>query len=71
MIFQSLKKYKWQVLGSVIMASLYVISSLLQPRFLQDVLAAVSQNDSAKIYHIGVMLLLVAALGLIAGAVNT
>ena len=71
MIFQSLKKYKWQVLGSVIMVSLYVISSLLQPRFLQDVLAAVSQNDSAKIYHIGVMLLLVAALGLIAGAVNT
>lgn len=71
MLIKAIMKYKWHALGSICMVLLYVSSSLLQPRFLQDVLAAVAVNDQSTIVHIGGWLLGVAAMGLVAGASNT
>lgn len=71
MLVKAIMKYKWHVLGSVTMILIYVLSSLLQPRFLQEVLAAVATNDRETILNIGKWLLGIAILGLIAGAINT
>ncbi|MBY5035035.1 ABC transporter ATP-binding protein/permease [Streptococcus gallolyticus] len=71
MLFQALKKYKWQAMGSVLMILVYVLSSLLQPRFLQNVLVAVSANHQSDIVNLGIWLLVIAACGLVAGATNT
>ena len=70
MLFQKIKAYKWQVLASLIMTGLMVTSSLLQPRYLQEVLEALLTGDNEAIYHIGFWLILVALIGLIAGGIN-
>lgn len=70
MLFQKIKAYKWQVLASLIMTGLMVTSSLLQPRYLQEVLEALLTGDNEAIYHIGFWLILVALVGLIAGGIN-
>lgn len=70
MLFQKIKAYKWQALASLIMTSLMVTSSLLQPRYLQEVLEALLTGDNESIYHIGFWLILVALIGLIAGGIN-
>ena len=70
MLFQKIKAYKWQVLASLIMTGLMVTSSLLQPRYLQEVLEALLTGDNESIYHIGFWLILVALIGLIAGGIN-
>ncbi|CQR23699.1 ABC transporter ATP-binding protein [Streptococcus varani] len=71
MLKQALKPYKWYVAGSILMTCLVVTSALSQPQFLKDVLAAVLENDQDKIYSIGFWLLMIAGLGLLAGATNT
>ena len=38
MLIQKIKTYKWQALASLLMTGLMVASSLLQPRYLQEVL---------------------------------
>ena len=70
MLFQKIKAYKWQALVSLIMTGLMVTSSLLQPRYLQEVLEALLTGDNEAIYHIGFWLILVALIGLIAGGIN-
>ena len=70
MLFQKIKAYKWQVLASLIMTGLMVTSSLLQPRYLQEVLEALLTGDNEAIYHIGFWLILVALIGLVAGGIN-
>ena len=70
MLFQKIKAYKWQVLASLVMTGLMVTSSLLQPRYLQEVLEALLTGDNEAIYHIGFWLILVALIGLIAGGIN-
>lgn len=70
MLFQKIKAYKWQVLASLIMTGLMVTSSLLQPRYLQEVLEALLTGDHEAIYTIGFWLILVALIGLIAGGIN-
>ena len=40
MLIQKVKNYKWQALASLLMTGLMVTSSLLQPRYLQEVLDA-------------------------------
>lgn len=71
MLFKAIMKYKWHALASICMIFLYVGSSLLQPRFLQNVLGAVSTNDQSGIYQLGAWLIGIAGIGLLAGAVNT
>lgn len=70
MLFQKIKAYKWQALASLIMTVLMVTSSLLQPRYLQEVLEALLTGDNEAIYSIGFWLILVALIGLIAGGIN-
>ena len=70
MLFQKIKAYKWQALASLVMTGLMVASSLLQPRYLQEVLEALLTGDNEAIYHIGFWLILVALIGLIAGGIN-
>ena len=52
MLFQKIKAYKWQVLASLVMTGLMVTSSLLQPRYLQEVLEALLTGDNEAIYTI-------------------
>ena len=70
MLFHKIKAYKWQALTSLIMTGLMVTSSLLQPRYLQEVLEALLTGDNEAIYSIGFWLILVALIGLIAGGIN-
>ena len=70
MLFQKIKTYKWQALASLIMTGLMVTSSLLQPRYLQEVLEALLTGDNEAIYSIGFWLILVALIGLVAGGIN-
>ena len=70
MLFQKIKAYKWQVLASLVMTGLMVTSSLLQPRYLQEVLEALLTGDNEAIYTIGFWLILVALIGLVAGGIN-
>lgn len=70
MLFQKMKTYKWQTLASLVMTGLMVASSLLQPRYLQEVLEALLTGDNEVIYNIGFWLILVALIGLVAGGIN-
>lgn len=70
MLFQKMKTYKWQALASLVMTGLMVASSLLQPRYLQEVLEALLTGDNEAIYTIGFWLILVSLIGLIAGGIN-
>ena len=70
MLFQKIKAYKWQALPSLVMTGLMVTSSLLQPRYLQEVLEALLTGDNEAIYTIGFWLILVALIGLVAGGIN-
>ena len=70
MLFQKIKAYKWQALVSLVMTGLMVTSSLLQPRYLQEVLEALLTGDNEAIYTIGFWLILVALIGLVAGGIN-
>ena len=70
MLFQKIKAYKWQALASLVMTGLMVTSSLLQPRYLQEVLEALLTADNEAIYTIGFWLILVALIGLVAGGIN-
>ena len=70
MLFQKIKAYKWQALASLVMTGLMVASSLLQPRYLQEVLEALLTGYNEAIYSIGFWLILVALIGLVAGGIN-
>ena len=70
MLFQKIKAYKWQALASLVMTGLMVTSSLLQPRYLQEVLEALLTGDNEASYSIGFWLILVALIGLVAGGIN-
>lgn len=64
------KTYKWQALASLLMTGLMVASSLLQPRYLQEVLGALLTGKYEAIYSIGAWLIGVAVVGLVAGGLN-
>lgn len=53
MLIQKIKTYKWQALASLLMTGLMVASSLLQPRYLQEVLGALLTGKYEAIYSIG------------------
>ena len=70
MLIQKIKPYKWQALASLLMTGLMVASSLLQPRYLQEVLDALLAGKYEAIYSIGAWLIGVAFVGLVAGGLN-
>ena len=70
MLIQKIKTYKWQAVASLLMTGLMVASSLLQPRYLQEVLDALLAGKYEAIYSIGAWLIGVALVGLVAGGLN-
>ena len=70
MLIQKVKTYKWQALASLLMTGLMVTSSLLQPRYLQEVLDSLLAGKYEAIYSIGAWLIGVALVGLVAGGLN-
>lgn len=71
MLKDAVMKYKWYAALSLVMISGVVASALLQPHYLKDVLAAIMENDKARIAEVGFWLLVIAGIGLVSGAVNT
>ncbi|MCU9533379.1 ABC transporter ATP-binding protein [Streptococcus sp. CSL10205-OR2] len=71
MIFKAIMKYKWYALASVLMVLGIVTNSLLQPRFMKSILTALLTEDYDKITSVGIILLVIALLGLLSGVVNT
>ena len=63
MLIEKIKAYKWQALASFVMTGLMVASSLLQPRYLQEVLDALLAGRHEAIYSIGAWLIGVALVG--------
>lgn len=64
-------RYKWYALGSILLVSTVVITTLLQPSYLKEVLTAVLMNDQDEIFRVGKWLLVIAGVGLMAGMFNT
>lgn len=70
MFFKSLLRYKWYALGSFLMTSLMIASSLLLPWFLKHILDALQEQNSQTIYSMGGWLIGIGFVGLVAGGVN-
>lgn len=68
---KAILRYKWHVLTSVVLTSIVVLTILLQPSYLKDVLTAVLLNDQDEIFRVGKILLIIAGIGLLAGLANT
>ncbi|HEP1842981.1 TPA: ABC transporter ATP-binding protein [Streptococcus suis] len=71
MFKEAILRYKWYALASVLLTSIVVATTLMQPSYLQDVLTAVLANDKEEIVRVGKFLLLIAGIGLLAGLANT
>ncbi|HFU4476112.1 TPA: ABC transporter ATP-binding protein [Streptococcus suis] len=71
MFKNAILRYKWHALTSVMLTSIVVITTLLQPSYLKDVLTAVLLNDQDEIFRVGKILLVIAGIGLLAGLANT
>lgn len=71
MFKNAILRYKWHALTSVVLTSIVVITTLLQPSYLKDVLTAVLLNDQDDIFRVGKILLVIAGIGLLAGLANT
>lgn len=71
MFKNAILRYKWHALTSVVLTSIVVITTLLQPSYLKDVLTAVLLNDQDEIFRVGKILLVIAGIGLLAGLANT
>lgn len=71
MFKEAILRYKWYALGSVLLVSTVVITTLLQPSYLKEVLTAVLMNDQDEIFRVGKWLLIIAGIGLVTGLVNT
>ncbi|EUJ47207.1 ABC transporter ATP-binding protein [Paenilisteria rocourtiae] len=70
-LFQHLKKYKLQTTLSTLFIVVMVISQLWQPKLLQQVLEAIINDKMDEITRIGILLIVIALVGLIAGILNT
>ena len=71
MFKEAILRYKWYAVCSVLLVSTVVITTLLQPSYLQEVLTAVLMNDQDEIFRVGKWLLIIAGIGLVAGLINT
>ncbi|CYW60845.1 ABC transporter ATP-binding protein [Streptococcus suis] len=71
MFKEAILRYKWYALASVLLTSIVVATTLMQPSYLQDVLTAVLANDKDEIVRVGKLLLIIAGIGLLAGLANT
>lgn len=70
MFRKALSAYKLFIFLSLLMTSLMLASSLLQPLYLKDVLNALLAGDREEIYRLGAWLLGFGLVGLLAGGAN-
>ena len=70
MFRKALSAYKLFIFLSLLMTSLMLASSLLQPLYLKDVLNALLTGNRQEIYRLGAWLLGFALVGLLAGGAN-
>lgn len=70
-LLQHLKKYRVETIFSTIFVAIMVISQLWQPKLLQQVLDAIVNDKMDEISSIGILLIVIAVIGLIAGILNT
>lgn len=71
MFKEALLRYKWYAFISILLTTVVVMTTLLQPSYLKDVLTAVLTNDQEEIFRVGKWLLVLAGAGLVAGLLNT
>lgn len=71
MLKTAIMRYKWYAALSLLMTGAVVASALLQPYFLKEILGAVIANDQNRIGQVGYWLVIIAGIGLVAGALNT
>ncbi|WP_137596834.1 ABC transporter ATP-binding protein [Paucilactobacillus kaifaensis] len=65
------KKYWGDIFWAVITVFAMVFATLWQPKLLQNIINAILKDQSNKILSIGVWLIVIAAIGLLAGVINT
>lgn len=65
------KGYKLDLTIAVLTVTIMVISMLLQPTLLTNIVQAISDDNMDKVNQIGLKLLVIAGIGLIAGIINT
>ncbi|MGF2142906.1 ABC transporter ATP-binding protein [Vagococcus fluvialis] len=71
LLLQKVKGHGRLVFVSFLMTCLMVISQLWQPKLLQKVMTAIMNEDNQELKNVGIILIIVAVFGLVAGILNT
>ena len=71
MLIKAIMRYRSRAVIAIVMIGIVVSGSLLQPRFLNTVLGAMLEDKQDKVYSTGLLLLMIASAGLVAGIINT
>ena len=71
LLLQKVKSHGRLVFVSFLMTCLMVISQLWQPKLLQKVMTAIMNEDNQELKNVGIILIIVAVVGLVAGILNT
>lgn len=71
LLLQKVKGHGRLVFVSFLMTCLMVISQLWQPKLLQKVMTAIMNEDNQELKNVGIILIIVAVVGLVAGILNT
>lgn len=70
MLIKAIMCYRRHAVTAIVMIAIVVSGSLLQPRYLNTVLGAILEDKQDKVYSTGLLLLMIASAGLIAGIIN-
>jgi len=70
MLIKAIMCYRRHAVTAIVMIAIVVSGSLLQPRYLNTGLGAVLEDKQDKVYSTGLLLLMIASAGLIAGIIN-
>lgn len=71
LISEYIKKYKLGFLASFLLVGVAVYAQLLQPKILSEILTAIVSQDTSIITRLGILLVVIAIVGFIAGVLNT
>lgn len=66
-----ISKYKKDVVWASLTIAIAAATSLWQPKLLQQVIQAIADDELSKMYPLGIQLIVIALIGLAAGALNT
>ena len=70
-LFPYIKKYRWDVIWSVLAILIVAFATLWQPHLLQVIMNAIMKNDKQTVWINGLYLIGLAIIGIIGGIVNT